>query len=521
MSAVQASVSDPVRDRTGRRTNAYDYIVCGAGTTGCVVAARLADDPGIRVLVLEAGGGDEREDVMDPSRWTETLGGELVWGFEADADPQGGGRMVPYGMGRVLGGGSSVNVSVWSRGHAADWDMFATCAGERAWRYAEVLELYKREIEDWAGSPDPRHRGVSGRVHVQPAPEDQFACAALDAAAAAGIPQFANGNGELMEGAGGCAMLEETVRGGRRRSIFRAYLRPLLGRGNVALLTGACVRRVVIERGAATAVEALVDGRVRTFRAEREVVLSLGAVNTPKTLMLSGVGGGDELRAHGLRVAADLPAVGRNLHDHVKVGCVWEGRGTPAETRPLTHAFFKTDEAFDSPDFAFFARRGSAAPLQAAPGQAWSLTAAMRPEGRGRVRLGGPDPATPPKIDARYFAEPPDLERLAKGLAVLREVGNARPMAAFTVRELAPATSDRGRLATYARQGSGTFWHQSGTARMGLDRASSVVDGRLRVHGIRRLRVADASIMPRVTTGNTMAPCVVIGELAARFIAER
>jgi choline dehydrogenase len=477
------------------------------------------------VLLLEAGGSDEADAITDPNRWPMTLGSELDWGFVAEANPRLNGRAIPYSMGKVLGGGSSINVSTWSRGHQADWDFYAAQSGDASWSYEAVLDLYRRQIEAWVGSADPDYRGKDGMVRVQPAAEPcAFSFALLDGAASAGLQRFPNANGRMMESPGGCAFVDETVYEGRRRSIFRSYLYPRMAEPNITVATGAFVVRILFERRRATGIEFRYQGRNLRATAGCEVIVCLGAIQTPKLLMQSGIGDEDELRRVGVPLLQKLPAVGRNLHDHVAFGCVWESTdsGLPPVPRSQTACFWKTNAALDAPNFYTYARRGSdVTPENAAllkpSADTWSFVLGMRPKSRGTVRLTGPDADDPVRIDANYLGDPEDLRDLMAGLEFAREIGNSAALRPFTVREMTPAARDADDLERFFRNGLGTFWHQCGTARMGRD-AASVVDGRLRVHGIDGLRIADASILPRVTTGNTMAPCVVIGEQAAAFL---
>ena len=234
-------------------------------------------------------------------------------------------RAIRYSMGKVLGGGSSINVSTWSRGHRADWDFYAAEAGDAVWSYAAVLDLYRQRIEAWAGLPDPEYRGVDGAVHVQPAAEPRpFAFALLDGAKSLGLERFPNSNGRMMEAGDGCALVDETVREGGRRSIFRSYIYPLMDQRNLTVLTAAHATRVVFDGRRATGIEFLWRGKTARVDARREVVLSLGAIHTPKLLMQSGIGEEAELKRMGIPVLQALPGVGRNLHDHVAFGCVWE-----------------------------------------------------------------------------------------------------------------------------------------------------------------------------------------------------
>src|SRR5215813_6104672 len=313
----------------------YDYIVCGSGTSGSVVAARLAADPNKQVLLLEAGGSDESELITNPNFWPRTLGTELDWGFVAEANPNLNGRAIPFSMGKALGGGSSINVSTWSRGHKADWDLYASGSGEPSWGYEAVLDLYRRRIEAWAGDPDPAYRGTGGTVHVQPAADlHPFSAALLEAAESLGLRRFPNANGEMMETTGGCAAIDETVRNGKRQSIFRSYLYPMMDRPNVTVLTGALAARIRFIGQRATGLEFLYEGRTVCAGAAVEVILSLGAINTPKLLMQSGIGDEAELTRAGVRVRHALPGVGRNLGDHLAFGCVWENAGKPAPRVP-------------------------------------------------------------------------------------------------------------------------------------------------------------------------------------------
>jgi len=500
----------------------YDFIICGAGTSGSVVAARLAADPKIQVLLLEAGGTDETDLVTNPNRWLMTLGSELDWGFVTEPNPNLNGRAIGYSMGKVLGGGSSINVSTWSRGHRADWDFYASESDDPSWSYAAVLDLYRGLVEAWAGSPDPDYRGRHGTVHVQPTADPHpFSVALLEGAEVLGFERFPNSNGQMMEGVGGCAFIDETVRDGKRQSIFRSYVYPIMDQPNITVLTGALAARIQFTGNRATGIEFLYNGKTHRAQATSEVILSLGAIHTPKLLMQSGIGDEAELKRASIPVRNALPGVGRNLHDHVAFGCVWENAGEPSPRIPRsqTSCFWKTRAALEAPNFYVYSHGGpdftpeNAVRFQP-PAACWSLSAGMRPNSRGTIHLTGPDPADPVSIDANYLDDPQDLKDLIAGLSLAREIGNSLALRPFTGREVAPGPLSVAELEQFFRNGLGTHWHQSGTAKMGRD-AMSVVDGQLRVYGVDGLRIADASILPRVTTGNTMAPCVIIGECAA------
>ena len=515
------------RELAARISAPYDFIVCGAGTSGCVVAARLAEDPNLRVLLIEAGGHDESELVQDPNCWPLTLGGEMDWGFVAEGNPQLNGRALAYSMGKGLGGGSSINVSTWSRGHQADWDFYATLTGEETWSYRAVLELYRNRIEKWAGEPDPDYRGKSGTVHVQPAQEPlPFSERLMGAAESMGLARFPNANGRMMEAAGGCALVDETVRDKKRQSIFRSYVYPLMAQPNLTVLTGANVVRVLFDGLRATKVEFDYQGELVRAEAHREIVLSLGAIHTPKLLMQSGLGPAQELQRAGIAPLQTLEGVGRNLHDHVSIASVWASEGDVLGPFPRsqTAIFWKSRPELDSPNFYSYAISGALLTPENAsgaklPGDCWTQVIGMRPLSRGSIHLTGAAATDPVRIDANYLAAPQDLTDLVRGLDFAREMGRASALAEFSKHQVAPWSYGPAELAAYIRNGLTTFWHQSGTARMGLD-GMSVVDGKLRVHGVEGLRVADASVLPRVTSGNTMAPCVVIGERAAEFLRE-
>jgi choline dehydrogenase len=503
----------------------FDYIVVGAGSSGSVVAARLASDPDTHVLLLEAGGSDETDLITDPNRWPMTLGSELDWGFMTEPNPALNGRSLRYSMGKVLGGGSSINVQTWSRGHRADWDFYAEEAGDPSWRYRAILDLYRGRIEAWAGKPDPDYRGTHGTVHVQPAANPQpFAFAFLEAAESVGIDRFPDANGCMMEVDRGCALVDETVRNGKRQSIFRSYVYPLMAQPNLTVLTGALAMRILFDHRRATGIEFRYQGKTVLAGAIHEVILSLGAIHTPKLLMQSGIGDEAELKRSHLPVLQVLPGVGRNLHDHVAFGCIWESTDKkPAPIpRSQTACFWKTRPELDAPNCYCYSIQGAnATPENAArfkpPAACWSLVVGMSPGSRGSVHLTGGNADNPVRIEANYLSDPQDLKDLAIELDMARAIGNSAALRPFTEREVAPGSINGAGLERFFRDGLGTFWHQSGTAKMGRD-AMSVVDGELKVYGVDSLRIADASILPRVTRGNTMAPCVVIGEQAAAFL---
>jgi choline dehydrogenase len=502
----------------------YDFIVCGAGSSGSVVARRLAENPAVQVLLIEAGGSDEVASVMDPAAWPANLGGATDWGFVAEPNPHLHGRALPMSMGKVLGGGSSINVMVWARGHRSDWDGLAEATGDDTWGYETVSGIF-RDIENWRGRPDPRHRGSGGPVHVQPSPNPGPAALALLAAAQHnGIPTYDSQNGAMMEGEGGCALTDVLIRNGKRHSIFRAFTYPYLDRPNLTLLTGTHVTRVVVERGRAVGVEAIHDGKPLRLDAAREVVLSLGAFQTPAVLMRSGIGEEAELRRHGIPVVQHLPGVGRNLQDHVAFPCIWEYREPIAPRNSGSEAtlHWKSGPSLKNPDLLLCQVEFPVASAEMAhrgvPQHGWTMFAGLGlPKSRGRVTLRSADPLAPPRLELNHLSDSDDMKAALACVELCRALGNSASFAPLVAREAMPGKLSADEMDRFVRDAAVTYWHPTCSARMGYDEMS-VVDCRLRVYGVEGLRVADGSVLRRITTGNTMAPCVLVGEKAARAI---
>ncbi|WP_373357962.1 GMC family oxidoreductase [Acinetobacter lactucae] len=502
----------------------FDFIVCGAGTSGSVVAGRLAENPEVRVLLIEAGCNDEHPHILEPANWPLNLGSERDWNFVSTANPHLNNRKIPLNMGRTLGGGSSINVMLWARGHKNDWEDFAKESGNSAWNYSSISKIYQR-VEDYWGNTDATPRGTGGPVHVASVQEAQpIASAMITAANQMGIPTYNNPNGEMMEGRGGVSLNDLIVKEGRRNSIYRAYLYPHRSQTNLTILTNTLVSRLIFKGKRVIGIEVVNNENVFQFFAEKEVILSLGAVNTPKVLMQSGIGPEDELKRHGIPLIQHLPGVGANHQDHISFAVIFEYETPQSVGYGGSEAtlYWSSQSSLHLPDMFHCQVEFPVPSIEntslKVPTHGWTMFAGLaHPESRGKITLSGPKINDAPVIQTNTLSHPDDLRSALENIQFVQELGAQKAFNGLIKKESLPGKLDAKGLENYARNAAVTYWHQSCTAKMGQD-PMSVVDSHLQVYGIQGLRIADASIMPHITTGNTMAPCVVIGERAVEEI---
>ena len=517
----------------------YDYIIIGAGSAGCVLANRLSEQSNVRVLLLEAGGQDNKQEIRIPAAFGKLFKSDVDWNYTTEAMAHANGRQDYWPRGKVLGGSSSTNAMVYTRGSRADFDGWAA-AGNGGWSYDEVLPYFmKAEHQERGSSP---YHGVGGPLNVadQRSP-NQLSQAFVEAVQAHGIAANDDFNGASSEGVG---LFQVTQRKGQRWSTSNAYLRPALRRPNLAVRTNVQVSRIIIERGRAVGVAFMVDGVAHSVRATREVLLCAGAINSPQLLMCSGIGAAAELRAHGIPVAADLPGVGQNLHDHISAMLTYEctqpvtlasaerlgnvlafllaQRGMLTSPVAEAAAFVRSAAHLPAPDLellfgpTYFCNHGIDNP----PGHGLTIVAiALAPASRGSITLRERNPLVPPVIQPNTFAVEDDLRVLVAGLRLARAIAQTQPLAAFCGAEHWPGTQaqDDAALAEHARAHCQTLYHPVGTCKMGHD-PLAVVDHELRVHGIAGLRVVDASVMPTIVRAHTNAATIMIAERAADLI---
>lgn len=502
-------------------TEVADYVIVGAGSAGSAIARRLVD-AGRTVHVIEAGSPDADPNIHSPQGWPALLMSDDDWAVMTTPQQHLGGRALYWPRGRTLGGSSSLNGMIYMRGDRTDYDGWVE-AGAEGWSWDEV-QPYFRKSEDHADGAD-EHHGAGGPLHVERIPEDHrnpVAAAFVAAAIASGIPATDDFNRDTLDGAG---FNHTTTKDGKRASAWQAFVAPILGSPALAVTTGALVHRVLVEDGAAVGVEFSVGGVVQVARANAEIVLSAGAIGSPAVLLRSGIGPRAHLDEHGIDVVVDLPGVGENLHDHLLVSVMYESKDpVPAGRWNLLESqlYARSSQAEGpAPDLQpLFIHVPYPTDGGAAPEQGYTIAAGIvRPYSRGTIRLASPDAAVPPLTDPQVFADERDLEAMVDAIELVRGVGAQEAFAPFRKAEFAPGpdVTTREQLRDFARRTVGTYHHQVGTCRMGVD-AQAVVDPQLRVREVRGLRVADAPVMPFVPSANTNAPSIMIGERAADFL---
>jgi choline dehydrogenase len=497
-----------------------DYVVVGAGSAGCAVAARLSEDPGTRVVVLEAGPPDTREEIHVPPMWPALWGTEVDWAYETTPQAANAGQVQQWPRGKTLGGSSAVNGMVYLRGNPADFDAWAY-AGCRGWDYDTLLPVFRR-IEHVPGG-DEHYRGRGGPVTPSPAADPNPICATfVEAAREKGHPVTDDHNGAQFEGAG---LHDMSIVDGRRQSAADAYLHPNADRANLEVVTGAHVHALLFAGERCVGVRyGREDGAVEELRVQGEVVVCAGAIDSPALLLRSGVGPADELRELGIDVVADVPGVGRNLHDHLLMGVIWEAAQPvppPANNLAESSMFTRSDPALKVPDLHFMCIHVPYhLPTFTVPESAWTIAVGLvRPASRGTLRLRSADPADAPLIDPAYLAEEADLVAMVRGVEIVRDLVSARAFDPWRGAEVLPGADVQGdaALRDFVRRAAGPYFHPVGTCKMGID-AGAVVDPELRVRGVEGLRVADASVMPTVVSSNTHAASMMIGEKAADLV---
>jgi choline dehydrogenase-like flavoprotein len=496
-------------------SNVFDYVIIGAGSSGCVIANRLTADASKRVLLIEAGGPDVNPLIAAPGKWTSLLGTPVDWNYATEPDPGLGGRSLRWPRGRTYGGSSAMNAMAYVRGHQLCFDMWAAEAGV-SWNYRGVLPYFLRVEDNSRGASD--YHGAGGLLAVSDTHDPHAGHVAfLEAARELGFgarPDWDFNGPQQEQGAG---YYQKNIRNGRRHSAAAAFLTPVLTRPNLTIWPDSRLLRVTMDGRRVTGVEVGRAKAIERVTVSREVIVAAGVIESPKILMLSGIGPADALRSHGITVVADLPGVGANLHDHPKVSLRWSAR-QPLAASTVSAGLFTYSQRGATPrppDLQFYVGRG----LDTVDPFVTLTVALSQPRSRGLVRLRSADPLAPPEILPGYFSAEADLDALVEGARLALAMGDTR---AFAPVRGAPADPDGpvrtpADLRAFVRRTADTIFHPVGTCRMGTG-SDAVVDAQLRVHGIEGLRVADGSVMPVTVNSQTHAACVMIGERLAANI---
>jgi choline dehydrogenase len=535
----------------GSVTAEFDFIIVGGGTSGCVLGERLSADPANRVLLLETGRPNRNQLLRIPMTarnfWTNE---HYLWNYQSEPEPSVNGRRIPVPRGKILGGSGAINGMLYARGHPRDYDQWRQL-GCDGWSFEDVLPYYKRVEHDSRGAT-PYH-GNAGPLGISRKPAaNPLTPLFLEAAEQAGIPANEDQNGASSEG---MSVPDLTIDKGERASTYSAFLRPAMARPNLTVLTHAQATRLLIEGGRAVGIEYRHAGHSHIAQAAREIVLSGGTYNSPQLLMLSGIGPADALRKVGIKPLHDLPGVGRNLQDHAGISVInlareplglvdglrwdrlllsvlqWSVAGTgPVSGMPVVmNGWYRSRPELERPDIQTLvgANAPTAGPWfpgikKPVPRMFASRSGLQHPESRGWMILASADPLAPPRIFFNLFSAPGDLAVLRQAIRKVREIFAAGPIRHLMGREVMPGpdVQSDAALDQFIRNTTTTAYHPVGTCAMGIDE-HAVVDPKLRVRGIAGLRVADASIMPTITGGNTNAPCVMIGDKAAAMILGR
>ena len=507
--------------------DAYDYIIIGAGSSGGTLAGTLAMQSDARILLLEAGGADVAPEIHNPLHWPLTLDKPYVRHFKTVPQKNANNRVIDWPRASVMGGCSSINAMIFCRGHKNDYDSWAY-QGNKGWDYASVLPDFKA-LEDWQGGASA-YRGTGGPLHVtQPNADRRSAggAAFVEGARSLGYTETSDFNAEQFEGP---AWVNFTIYDGKRQSTAVAFLKPAMEtRKNLTVLTEAPVTRLIVEGGRCTGVEYRHAGKSVKVRANSEVILSAGAIATPWLMMLSGLGPADDLRKLGLDVVADLPGVGQNLQDHIL------GAGVNYEaTSPIPSSLYnesevymwaKSSDALSTPDInvLYLGIPFSTPDLPLSAKNAYSiLSGVMRPHARGSVRLASADPRVDPLIDPNYLGVDQDFKALLAATELARAIGATSAFSSMRSKELlpGPAAADTASYREFLKNSVWTYFHPTSTCRMGVD-GMAVVDETLRVRGVDGLRIADTSVLPQITTGNTNAPAILIGWRGAKYLSKQ